>query len=526
MRLLSDDAKRGLEDLYFFLKECWGLDLEEQPHRKMCDTIQESELNPEKPYAFLIVPRGTYKSSIGRGAVVWKQLRQIYIYENFYHRIALASAVLSFSQTSMRLIGEQLRHNRKLKEWYGTLYLDNRHDGLVSKKPEGIILAPRLVKGEIPSVSEPNFWIASILRVSVGFHADGALIDDLNNDKNTATDVQREKVKEYWQNMFPLIQREDRNGNPSTIILNATPWHDDDVRGMVIRQEKEKKVADPGYKSPYNVYWAPAITDNGELFFPSKLNTKQLEELREEMSPRKFAANYLCDPVGDRGFVREDQIRFKPRAYFPKLHDVRATVDPNQHTDAKVLGCYCAIAISGYDSFANLYFLNFYGSREWSSKQFIDCLFDITETYDGIPILIENEHMAHFQHAIRLEEERRVTGEDGRITPRIKWINAPREPKYLRWEKLQPRFASGRVFFAEEIPVKLKHEITEELIRGQASRFHDFLDVMSMAEHGIRPRVDKEGRVKDRDVDHPEEFHKKPNMTYADVFPELRKYIQ
>jgi len=218
--------------------------------------------------------------------------------------------------------------------------------------------------------------------------------------------------------------------------------------------------------------------------------------------------------------VHENEIRFKRRSDFPELRWIRATVDPNQHTTAKDLGCYCAIAISGYDNYANLYFLDFRGSREWDTRRFIDELFRLAKEYQDIPIMIEDKHMAHFAHAIRLEEERRAAETGERITLRIHWVPVPGDPKYIRWERLQPRFAAGRVFFSEEIALDLKRE---ELVRGRASRFQDFLDVMAMAENGIRPKVNKEGILQEIRADGKKE---PPKVTYADLIPELKGWVQ
>jgi len=521
---LSQQAEECLHDLFRFLTEYWKLDLREHPHREMCRVIQDSEVDPTKRFAMLVVPRSTYKTSIGRGAVVWKQLRQIFLHGNVYHRIVLASATLPLGETSLRSIEGQLRYNKKLIADYGELWINDRQNEQSSRHPEGMVLAPRVKDGELAAIAEPSFWVGSLRRISTGFHADGALVDDLNNYENVSTDHQRMKTLEYWRLLFPIIEPKDRGGKPSTIQFNSTPWHDADVRGTILREESEQAMHRPEYVSPWVVLHRSAYNEDGSAFFPEKLSIEVLDGLRERMGPTQFSSNYLCDPVGENGFVHEEEIQFIPREKFPPLHTIRATIDPSQHTKAKALGCYAAIVVGGYDRFANLYIKDARGSRTWDTGDFISALFQLEDEYPDLPMLIEDKHMAHFDHAIRLEEAVRSSGEKRRHL-RIQYVPTFVESKYQKWMKLQPRFKMRRVFFAEEIDPKLKAEIREELVRGSAARFKDFLDAIAMQENGIRPKVAKDGSQ----VDQSEKLSAKNTNgvpTFAAAVPELSRFFK
>jgi len=514
---VSREADEGLADFYMFASWFVGLDLEECPHRLMTDVIQTGETDPAHPYTLVVVPRGTYKTSIARAAIVWKLVRQIHLFDNPYHRIVISSATLQLGKAMLQGVEGILRYggkNQRLDEHYGRMWQNRGLTG-GSKVSDGIVLAQRIQKGEIATISEPNLFIGSLRRISTGFHADEAVIDDINNKDNVRTDHQRKLTHTYWQLLFPILGTTDRAGNPTKVLMNCTPWHDDDVRGMVMREERSREIENTEYVSPWNTIHCGAINEDGTAFFPTKYSLERLGVLRANMGTVEFSANYLCDPVGDSGFVHEDQIKFKDRETFPVLQHGRICVDPNQHTDAKELGCYAAIIVAAYDRFGKMYVLDARGSREWNPIQFLDALFTVQDEFP-YPIFIEDSHMGHFEHAVMMEEANR-----GKKL-RVNYVPVDvKTTKYQRWQRLQPRFIQGSVCFSDHIAPTLKTEIKDELIRGQASRFKDFLDALAMAETGYRPRSNKDGSTVDVMKAINRQLKAPPPMTFAQAMPRM-----
>jgi hypothetical protein len=504
---MSKRRDKALSDLFFFQTEYMGLDLEEKPHREMSDAVQYAVEHDECPNVARIVPRGTYKSTMMRGEIIWSQLRQIFLFKNYYHRILLASATLALMREAVAVIAYQLENNPKIVEDFGQLYRRQGYQRRNSRvlQGDGIVLVPRLEAGELASILEPNIFIGSLTRTNTGWHADGAGIDDLHDDKHVQTPEQREKAKRAFALIWPIINPTDRMGKPSRMIINATRWHDDDVPGMLMQKIEERTKDDPTYKSRWTILQRSDCTDptldEGELYFPSKHTRQFLREKLDDMGPYLFSCQYLNDPIGTQGFTNEEQIKFVPRAKFPVLSKVRALVDPNQHGKAQVLGCWTAILVVGFDRFFNLYIMDARGSRDWDSRQFVDALFELDQNYrdngtcpSGLPILVENEHMAHFDNSITLKEELDALKHGFVNRLRIMWVPVPRDKSYEdRWMVLQPRFRRGQIYFAEEIEPRIKREIVSELIRGRASKYSDFLDALAMAEFGLRPKVEKQG---------------------------------
>ncbi len=500
---LSYEARHGLDDLFYFGSYYWGLQLEEKPHRWMCDELMKTLTMAETPHVIMDVPRGCYKTSIAIAGAVWQYLRQLYIYDNPYHRLLYASNTLALGEQFLHAIEAILRaggNEGRIDEDYEPLWhTPTRENRKSSSQDAGIYLKPRMERGEIASVREPNFFIASIGALPIGFHADGAILDDLNNKKNVSTDQQLKKTHEFYRQIYPIIHTHDRTGSPAHIWMNCTPWHDMDVRGMIIDEEKQKKLEDPSYVSPWRVVKATAHMQDGSLFFPTKLSEHRLELLSRAMGEEYWAA-YEGSPVTPTNSIaRQDQIRYKPREEFPSLHFCRITLDPNQHSDARLLGCYAAMVIGGYDNLGRLWILDARGGRDWDAGKMIEELYRVQNEFPNFTIFIEDEHMRHFDHAVNLEFVNRMhraeeTGEEVHRL-RLNYVPAPRNlTKYERWQgSLKPRFQSGQIFFAQEIPISIKAEIENELLRGPASKFKDFLDALAMMEIGIVPRFRQPG---------------------------------
>jgi hypothetical protein len=507
---LCDDARVALSDLFHWSNYYWGLTLEEKPHRWMCDELMQTLTMTETPHLMLDVPRGCYKTSIVISGAVLQWVRQWLLYDNPYHRIVYASSTLGLGHEFLQLVESVLRTgglNGRIDEDFGPLWkVSDESQRKTSRRKFGIVLKPRMDRGEIASVKEPNFFIASVGSLPIGYHADGAILDDLNNKKNVSTAEQIKKTHEFYHQMYPIINAEDRLGNPSHVWMSCTPWHDNDVRGMILREEEERKIENASYVPPWRHVKATAHMEDGSLFFPTKLSEPVLEQLKRHMGSEYWAA-YEGSPVSKQDAIAsEEQIRYKPRDEFPALRWCRIVVDPNEHNDAKSLGCYAAIVMGGYDQFAKLWISDIWASREWDSEKFIEKLYEAQEQHPSWPMFIEDEHMTHFDHALNLEyvrrmsEEERLSKENPGYQPRpvtrlkVNWTPAPRHlSKYERCEGLKPRFYSAAIIFAQEISPSVKAELTNELVRGRASRYKDVLDALAMMENGIVPRYKPDG---------------------------------
>ena len=119
----------------------------------------------------------------------------------------------------------------------------------------------------------------------------------------------------------------------------------------------------------------------------------------------------------------------------------------------------------------------------------------------------------------QMEETRRsdIAGKPVRLHVHYVPIDV-KASKYERWEKLRPRFERGSIVFSDDIAPSIKAEIKNELVRGQAARFKDFLDAMAMAETGVMPKTGRDGNLVDVTSGKPEEPGAARGLTFKDVF--------
>ena len=490
----SPEGERGLRDFFFFATHFCGLDLEEDVHREVTEAIEAVELGRAQS-SLIVIPRGHFKTTIASAAVVWKLYRRVLLDNDPFYRIMVSSATLALGEQILKRIEGILLSggkNQRLHHEYPKLWADRTWGNPGSRQPDGLYVKQRLGKSD-PGRPEPSVWVGSLRRISTGFHADEAYLDDLNNRENVQTPFQRAKVQDYFDLIRPILVQK-AHGTPPKITYTCTPWHDDDVRGRIEKAEEARRIDSPHAPHEWEIVRFSAFREDGSPRFPSRFPIEALEKMRREMSTQLFSANFLCDPVGDATFVKEEWIRFKDPASFPPLSHVRISVDPNQHKEAKVAGCYAAIVVEGFDRFGGMYVLDADGSRTWSSEQFIARLFEFREKYPEAKLLIEDAHMAHFEHAVRLEESRRSEAAGHPVRLRVTWVPVPtNRSKYERYEKLEPRFRARAAVLADTIAPELKREIVDELVRGEKAKFQDFLDAMAQGDTGFRPKIARDG---------------------------------
>ena len=160
---------------------------------------------------------------------------------------------------------------------------------------------------------DPSIAAAGTDRSMVGGHFDLIIADDLVNDINSKTRDQRDKVYDYIQDLYPMLEP---NG---VIVMIFTRWHTDDAYGRIIRLD------DARIARKEQPFWTKVIRGcydgPGGLYYPDRLGHQELDALKARLTARKFAAQYLLKPIADEDktfnmdVARVVNFTFEPRQF-------------------------------------------------------------------------------------------------------------------------------------------------------------------------------------------------------------------
>lgn len=150
-----------------------------------------------------------------------------------------------------------------------------------------------------------------------GKGADILIIDDpIKNDKEAASKTVRESHKTWYQST--AYTRLEPGGS---IIIIMTRWHEDDLAGWLLKEEKEaiKQGLEP---EGWEVLRLPAIAEEndllgrkpGQALFPQRYDEKALEKIKRAVGTYFWSAMYQQRPQPDGGSI------FK-RSYFHYFTD-------------------------------------------------------------------------------------------------------------------------------------------------------------------------------------------------------------
>lgn len=238
-----------------------------------------------------LMPRGTLKSTLITIAFI------IQWHLNFPNgRALIDSETFSKSKNFLSEITGHYEKNKRLRQIYGTIYRNEdgspmtpdqnaKHD---TWSTEALNLSCRS-----RPLKEPSIDCAGIGVTKNGMHYDLIVGDDLHSEINTKEKEQIEKVKEHFKLLFSLLEP----GGSMAIV--GTRWDDDDLYQMIIDDLGED----------FNFITRMAESTQGQLFYPSRLNRKALDNFRKIQGAYLYSCQYLNNPVDP------DTAEFKPSQF-------------------------------------------------------------------------------------------------------------------------------------------------------------------------------------------------------------------
>ena len=438
--------QRGLSDLYFFGKYILGYkQMEEQPHREMCDFIQYP-CNRK----LLLEPRGSFKSTVGAITYpIWK------IVQNPDIRILIDSEDLANSKKMLAAIKAQFEGNEVFRSLFGDLKGDKWTENEIT------------VVGRKRIAREPTIATSGVETPRVGLHFDLIISDDLHSFTNVGTPELLEKVINHWRLNAAILEP----GGEEIVI--GTRWHMGDLYGTIIEQEIERRRIKLPKK--FIVRKRAAEYDDGTLHFPTRLTKEFLEDQRIQLGSSLYALQYANNPI-DEGVTKfkKHWIKFYGH-YTPNNLIKTSTLDPA--ISQKDASCNTALVTCGTDEDGYIYILDCTAVK-FDPKQVIDLMFETNDRWNMRELGIE---AVTFQKVFKFWawERMRQTG---------KFINI-RElktetdvSKDMRIQALIPYVESGTILFPGSGPESLTgglRQLYDELIQYPVAKTKDCVDALA-----------------------------------------------
>jgi predicted phage terminase large subunit-like protein len=217
----------------------------------------------------------------------------------------------------------------------------------------------------------------------------------------------------------------------------------------------------------WSIIYAKA-EENGNYFFPERLNEKFLFEAKKTMGSMLYANQYLNEvfPEEDRKFRKEWFLYYDQG---PELKNTFVFIDPA--ISKKKTSDYTGIVVIEADHLGEWY-VRLARRAKLDPTEIIDLIFDLNEQFR--PKMIGVETVA-YQEAILyfLGEEMRKR----KVTIPVTGVKRGRDSKEMRILALQPRFEWGRIKLARGL-----EDLETELLQFPRGSHDDIADALASLE--------------------------------------------
>lgn len=490
LRLESPESRRILETFWIFCQETKVLaDLCEQPHKEMCDELEEmlpSFGGWKQKKKIYLAPRGSFKTSLVKAFMIYCYLK----FPNI--RIVYGRATLKAAQDVLRSTKEMLTQNPVIRTVWG----DFEETSTVWTDTKIVLIRTD------PSLSDPTIDLTSLGGNLTGMHPDIIILDDLVTDNNYKSELTTERTRVLLNSAYPVLQP------GGSILVCGTRWSYSDVYGWLMEQDDEAQaeedLAAATTKRPARDVreWARYIRsvylDDGGLFFPERITEEFLDQQKRSLRTQGmlFTSWYLNQPYEEatKLFPKSD-IRYFEAEYWRspgnhlKFADgtvvpvyVSMTIDP-----APTVGPdsdFTGITVVGCDANGRWYVLWAEAMKKLPSAG-ADHVVTLIVKYAPSVCGIESDK-ADPEFVSRIRERLTEFG----IECAIQSYSAVRDEvpgtrgKGQRIEALEPYFREGFIWLRRGAPMR---DLLHQLDRYGAGLEHDdVLDALSMQRLFVR----------------------------------------
>lgn len=315
-----------------------------------------------------LAPRGFGKSTI---LTITRATYEILKNPNV--RILIASNTQLQAEVFLREIKFHLEHNIRVLEYFGKFASNEKWD------TREIVVAPR-----ISPAKESTVTCVGVGGPVASRHYDVIIADDLVDEENSRTEVQRDKVKTWWyKTLVPCCEPDGR------IFVLGTRYHHLDLYGHLIRNE---------YADNYQII--PAISSDSTTPWPEKFSLEWLEERRKQAGSIIFNAQYQNDTSLMKGHIfKEEWFQFYDvEPNWEEMHffigcDPAATKKDALLSKNKASTDWWTIVVGGRPIRSGKYASEVYLREVWRARctkeEYIEKLKKLNAQYKPLKVLIE-----------------------------------------------------------------------------------------------------------------------------------------
>ena len=360
-------------------------------------------------------------------------------------RILLASNTQPQAEAFVREVRGHLERNSVFRKTFGDL------TGAKWTDRELIVGARRRI------AKEPTIFAAGVGGAVVSRHFDLIICDDIVDEENSRTELQREKLRTwFYKVLLPCLEP-----HGETCIV-GTRYHYRDLYGHLL---------ETGFVPSVDII--RAIDANGQSAWPEKFPVERLERIRREAGTVIFNAQYQNDTEAMKGAVFKDEwLRF----YDATPHPLRIYQGVDLAIARETGSDFFAMVTVGKDVWGDIYVLDCYQAR-LSFRQQTLAIAERFERFDPVRVAVESNAYQAAQADFMSEMG----------IPRIVKVFT-RQDKLTRAWKLSALFEDGRVHLSRAMP-----ELVEQLLAFPQCEHDDLIDALDLAvnvssSHGPRIR--------------------------------------
>jgi antitoxin component YwqK of YwqJK toxin-antitoxin module len=246
-------------------------------HRMLCDWL-DRDPNPQK---LNLMARDTFKSTIGRGKIIQEFLRLCVDKDEALLGIITGKGDLA--EKHLQIITREILTNDYIQAYF--------RGYVPTKETEAESWNKEMIRwGRI------GIDIGSEKRSLTGGHYDGIWTDNFMNELNSRTFDTCESAVEIWQFQESLL------GPGSWELVSETPWRRNDVSGVILEPDEERKFnyTKLKYKAPalfasktgYSVFSCFVRDRQGNLNFLPRLDETYLKRKRGKQGSFIYSRMY------------------------------------------------------------------------------------------------------------------------------------------------------------------------------------------------------------------------------------------